>query len=397
MYTDIIRSGRYGIAYANGRWIAVTGGGGCIFTSTDGTNWTIQGISYINNCHDVAYANGIWMIAGYGGNSGKIAISTDNGANWTTQTVGTAYCQNITYSNGTWVVVSCYNQIVTSTDNGRNWTIKTISDEDTRGRIKIACNNNTWVAVGTRGDDIGGCIATSTDNGVTWTRKDPYRIFCRYAWRNIAYHNGMWIAVGDKNNGRGCIATSTNGTDWQTQQDVCCVGNQHIAYTNGTWIAVGNSIVTSTNGRDWTYGRTIDSAEAAKAARNHYKSTSNWNRAAHNNCRWIAVGVANRMAVSVDNGVTWTVGQVGKYTNWRGIAYGNGVWIAVGNNKGQQVKGANGVYYISYYDGEENNCIAISTDNGKNWTLQQVHSEGRSDCFGYYGYYKDKQNYSLTF
>jgi hypothetical protein len=375
MDIDTIRSGRQGIAYANGRWIAVTGGRR-IITSTDGTNWATQDIPCVGNCYDIAYANGVWIAVGSDGSNGSIAISTDNGASWSTQTVGTNSWYGITYANGTWIALGYSGHIAISTDNGRNWTIKTAPGVNALSRIEIAYANDIWVAavsycVG------GGCIFTSTDNGATWTRKDPYRILCNYAWCDIAYANGIWMIVGGKPGYTiSDIATSTNGMDWQIQQAYHSANGQHIVYANGIWLVVGSNFVASANGRDWTSGRQIVSFEVPKVPYYYNKPALIYNSISHNNCRWIAVGTNNGIAVSVDNGATWVVGQVGTHTNWRGIAYHNGVWVAVGNNNGQWVADASVGHYINHYDWEKNNCIAISTDNGRNWTVKVVRNNG---------------------
>jgi len=269
-----------GIAYGNGRWVAV-GGGGKMAYSDNGASWTAVSNSTFgtSNIHRVAYGNGRWIAVG---RDGKMAYS-DNGASWTAVAdtkLGRAWFQWIAYGNGRWVAVANGGKMAYSDDNGVTWT----AVPNTTGFSHImgaAYANGRWIAVGhnTR-------MAYSAD-GASWTAIPAEKTFYRQI-NAIAYGNGRWVAVAEK----GQMAYSdNNGASWTAIPP----GKE-----NGTTSTFGSSDIVSI---------------------------------AYDNNRWVAVGVGGQMAYSVD-GVKWTAVANTTFgrTTVSGIAYGNGRWVAVGNN-----------------------------------------------------------------
>jgi hypothetical protein len=156
----------YGIAYGNGKFVAVGSGGGKMAYSADATSWTA--LSTISTTFDnaisingIAYGNGMFVAVG---SSGKMAYSTD-GASWTAvsnSTFGnTIDIGAIAYGNGKFVAVGEYGRMATSA-NGASWTaVGTASN--TSDIYAIAYGNGMFVAGGEYGK-----MAYSTD-GATWT------------------------------------------------------------------------------------------------------------------------------------------------------------------------------------------------------------------------------------
>jgi len=118
------RNGWFGVAYGNGRFVAVGGkyGGGDVrlMYSDDGINWSLGNPPLSNkNWLGVAYGAGKFVAIA---NSNKLAYSED-GINWSnTGLTGSSDWRGITYGNGYFVTVgtSGYSRVAWSKD-GITW------------------------------------------------------------------------------------------------------------------------------------------------------------------------------------------------------------------------------------------------------------------------------------
>jgi hypothetical protein len=331
-------------------------------TSTNGTNWTIlPTVGLSTYWYDVAYGNGTWIAVV---SRNTIVISTDNGLTWTVKTLGTSAWHVITYVNERWIALGKDGGIATSTD-GISWSIQEVGLDPW---YEVAYGHGMWIVVGYNADGYSNIVIST--NGTNWTTK---RVGAAN-WYSVAHGNGIWVAVGVSGNNN--VAFSTNGTDWQTRRIHFRTGSQHVTYANGLFMSFGYDFAISVNGRDWTFGRKIDS-DRFKASKSYYDQqfrNTAYNSVAHNNCRWVAVNTNGNMAISVDNGFTWTVGKIGVNECWYDITYANGVWVAVGNNN-------SACYYLG-----------TSTDNGISWSIQSLDDKGHlGNCCSR----KDTLNYPL--
>jgi photosystem II stability/assembly factor-like uncharacterized protein len=208
----------------------------------------------------------------------------------------------------------------------------------------IAYGDGRWVMVagvdnGGTGSNIYRAVLTSTDDGLTWSGQKFLDIYMPNGFTKIAYHNGMWVAIGKK----GAISVSTDGTTWTAKYAYSSdMGFSDVAYCYDKWIVVINNYTffyMSTDGQTWTTQTVVNSV--------------GWNGIACNNDIGliVLVGDNGQIATSTDNGTTWSTQTVGS-NNWKRVVYGNGRWVAVGDN-GQ---------------------IATSTDNGTTWSTQTVGS-----------------------
>ncbi|MDR1932345.1 MAG: hypothetical protein LBQ57_05915 [Spirochaetales bacterium] len=248
-----------GIAYGNGKFVAVDFFGKKIATSPDGVTWTLVSVSIFGTswAHDIAYGNGKFVVVAEGG---KIATSPD-GTNWT-RVENSTFGDNIiicgvAWCNDRFVAVGTSTKIATSPD-GTNWTAVDFSAFGSGGSTgtinDIAFGNGTFVAVG-----YSGNVAISTD-GVTWTAQS----LATYKLNRIAWGNDTFVAVGEL----GRIATSPDGATWTVQfcdifvRSGYAVMIEDIAWGNGTFVAVGESgkIGTSTDGTNWTSVSSGDSS-----------------------------------------------------------------------------------------------------------------------------------------
>jgi hypothetical protein len=185
------------VKYANNLWVAV-GSSGRILTSTDGITWINRG-TYMTEGYGVAYGkdglgNDLWIAGGYnsGNNSNDFNIATSsNGTTWTGSRLNhMSQYRCVAYANGIWVIggFGTSNTIIAS-NNGSSWSGCGLTLSNFC--YGIAYGNNLWVAVGYSGPYGGNTQATST-NGFGWVGQSPI-------WTNgdagnfSGYFNNKWF------------------------------------------------------------------------------------------------------------------------------------------------------------------------------------------------------------
>jgi len=147
-----------GVGYFNGLYI-VTGTGGTVLTSPDGTNWTTRFAPTSKLLTSVASFPGGVVATG---DDGAIVTST-NGTNWESQTSGTLdWLYRVRYLNGQLITVGQNGRILTSS-NGTNWTSRTSGTGAWLNDVTFIAG--TYFAVGTQ-----GTLLSSTDS-VNWTNR----------------------------------------------------------------------------------------------------------------------------------------------------------------------------------------------------------------------------------
>ena len=198
----------YCVAY-NGSNLFVMGGtfSSCLYTSSNGINWTANGQTLLTGVYSVVYAANISTWVAVGNGAANTIIYSTNGTTWngagsimTTQVLGVAY-------NGT----------------------------------------NLFVAIG-----YGGTyrIATSA-NGISWTGRTT-TAFPTYGYGVSYSSNGTWIATGTGNPN---VAYSTDGTTWSSTVHIASMTNGYgTAFLSNTYLVCGTSggIFTSTDLSSWT-------------------------------------------------------------------------------------------------------------------------------------------------
>src|SRR5439155_18099532 len=84
-----------------------------LFSSTDGTTWTLRLNLGGKQLEDAIFANGIFVAVGRGG----IIFTSPDGLAWTPRASNTpARLRSVAFGNGTWVVVGACGKILTSID-----------------------------------------------------------------------------------------------------------------------------------------------------------------------------------------------------------------------------------------------------------------------------------------
>jgi hypothetical protein len=159
------------IVYGNGKFVAIQAGGGKLVATTDGINWTWEGVMPLAEYwSSIVYEDGKFVAVGGGG---KIAVSTD-GIDWAEVLAGASLdLVDLAYGAGKFVALSSSGRAITSTD-GADWTESVVLDDDVaRGWNSIAYGDGKFVAVAGHypagGETVyGSRIAVSTDGGASW-------------------------------------------------------------------------------------------------------------------------------------------------------------------------------------------------------------------------------------
>ena len=195
------------------------------------------------------------------------------------------------------------------------------------GWSDIAYGNGVYVAVAESGD--GQRVMTSSD-GVTWTLRTP--LTEALSWKSVTFGAGLFVAVSDGND----VMTSPDGITWTRRTPASRISWWSVTFGGGQFVAVarlgdGNRVMTSPDGITWT-GRAAS-------------ITANWTGITFGNGAFVAVGYGDKVMTSPD-GVTWTTRTAaGLGADWNDIAYGNGTFVVVGQS-GEAMRSTNGTTWI---------------------------------------------------
>jgi hypothetical protein len=281
----------HGVAFANGRFVAISGYGA--ITSTDGIHWSAPPAG--SNMRDV-YATqdafftvcasplggddlcdsgngGVWdhhspintidPFAGLAGdahtwvrasNYGSLEWNPRTTDQWSTALPGTiGNLTAIDYVAGRTVAVSSIGWAISSAD-GKSWdSVYTSPFSGTPGEafgpLALAHRGNVLVAVGTRtnGSAVAGEMTASTDGGQTWSiaadQASPVRA--------VIDDGQRFVAVGDG----GQVYASTDGHAWNALATVAGAPSLvAVAHGGGVYVATGpkGTLATSPNGASWS-------------------------------------------------------------------------------------------------------------------------------------------------
>ncbi|MGE5336365.1 MAG: WD40/YVTN/BNR-like repeat-containing protein [Gemmatimonadota bacterium] len=179
-----------------GSAFVAVGDGGTIRSTTDGTTWNTLNSNTATNLNGIAYGNGRYVAVG---DSGTILISTDAGVTWSVQTIaGAGNLRAVAYGNNnnsidnggvvlinTFVAVGDSGTAVVSNDGGATWTVKLVAGA---GDLAAIAYTSRFVAV----DRTGNAFASA--NGQAWSNPITSG---RTGLRAVAINGYGFIAVGD--------------------------------------------------------------------------------------------------------------------------------------------------------------------------------------------------------
>ena len=206
----------------------------------------------------VAYGNGRYVAAG-GFSDWGVILSSEDGQNWLTRSVGggpggnsgLAFVESVIYAGGRFVAVGFWGGTAAST-NGIDWTIGNVPAPGlTDGLYGVAYGNGTYVAVGGGASYADQNVFTSSD-GISWTAQHSTSP-AGASLGDVAYGAGRFVAIGINRgsvNDSGHLYTSTDGTTW-TQQSIS--GGAQVSFCNGRFLiplAAGTNLI-STTGTGW--------------------------------------------------------------------------------------------------------------------------------------------------
>jgi hypothetical protein len=379
-----ISSGFNGIAFGNGLFAIVCGGGGSgiIITSTDAINWTAHQTGLQNNLTYIAFGDGQFVVASDGG---QIVTST-NGVNWVRRESGTtADFGALAYGGGEFVGTTFANTgraitTIVSSPDGIHWNQSWAgTDEEDWGLSGVAYGNGVWVAVGEKENQrLESPLLLTSNDGINWVQHDTSQQDNRLSSvRSIAYQNGQFVAVGDQ----GTILTSADATNWvlrqsgtqiqvsgSTNTQLASVGsgpldtwtNRYrlppafslgfLVYGNGQFVAVGDGVSeTSNDGTNW-------------ALQQSGPTSNGLNGIAYGNGQFVAVAAGGTVNTSTD-GVNWVSHQT-QAANLYGIGYGGGLFVAVGGG-GTLLTSMDAVNWAQVKLGTANELDAVAYGNGQ--------------------------------
>lgn len=356
------------VTYGGGRYVAVGQdtaalGANNVAVSMDGTNWNTfaSGLSGLGYFNDVTFAQGLFVAVG-GTNSyfGGVVYTSPNGSNWTLRVTNFFMSlSGITYGNGKFVGVGNTGTVLSS--DGTTWTLRTNSSA--YYRIGVAYGNGVYVSVGA---DAPSLYA----DGYSYTSSDGSNWVFNYlnASETVRFANGRFAAVGAPTSPLvhllATINFSTNGATWSNLGYIGLGGAfgvpgnvgplLSLVYGNGQFALIPDtsSVRLTTNFVDFTspyaaYGlRTLAFGDNQfVAVVTNYASTTfassanSWspsgyaygilNALCYGNSVWIGVGKDGYIATSTD-AVNWTDASSGVTNQLNAVAAGSGVFVAVG-------------------------------------------------------------------
>jgi len=226
-----------------------------LWTSTDLSTFTLMGAPFKqdsnstgNQMFDGFYDGTTYYLFGYQAPYGYGAVYTStNGTTWTMQTFQNEFVvQNAVYANGKYFRLGNEGMLVSH--DGENWEYKWGGTF-----YEVFYDGSKYVAVGSQGSD--GRIWTSSDL-TTWSLGSLSARTKTY-WAG-AYGGGTYVAIGDLMGTTTGLATSANGTSWTVRTTINDSSTLYdIAYGNGAFVAVGGKsgapvVKRSTDGVTWT-------------------------------------------------------------------------------------------------------------------------------------------------
>ncbi len=198
----------------------------------------------------------------------------------------------------------------------------------------IAYGNNTYVAVGNSGSGTNK-IMRSTDGGLTWTATTIPQSF---ELVSVTYGDGLFFALTDNATATHKVFSSPDGVTWtQTGYDGSMPMNE-VRYLNGVLFTIGynqvpffqNIYVSTNKGAKWT--RSLVSGSLASIT--------------YGNGKYVVVNGSNTSVTSAysSNGTSWTTTEDSNTSgiSWVSVTYGKGTFVAVSSD-GRVMTSSNGI------------------------------------------------------
>lgn len=245
------RASWMGVAYGNGRFVAVSGGNNSGYKtaySSDGIAWAESTLGNGYKWCGIAYGGGKFAaISGYNGTSNGFAYS-DDGISWTAvypQNYFSRQWMGITYGGGKFVAVANYSPVTAYSTDGINWEKADIPDGDLNTHLDaVAYGGGKFVA-------IGYSMAVYSDDGINWT-KTTIPAFTKQC---LEYGNGKFVAIGYNSDK---AAYSVDGINWAEFTLPISANWRDLVFGNGMLVLIAgvdsDKVLYSTDGINWAEG-----------------------------------------------------------------------------------------------------------------------------------------------
>lgn len=253
----------YALWYANGRFVVAGNGSTVGAYSTNGITWTTTTLPSSSAWVQTGYGNSTWVIQGQNQPS-AYAVSTDNGATWSSASGGSGYAgSSAVFGNG--VFVSAETQANAGTNawystNGTSWTNGGSLGATTGwGRGYYAASGGGFIIAANTSTNY---VSQSTTGTGSWTLRTLPTTQNWYTC--LAYGNGVWSYLIRSTTQ---AASSTDGITWVSRTGPSTAVWESMWYSAavGKFIAVasgGTSVATSTTGTgSWTLSTLPSSAD----------------------------------------------------------------------------------------------------------------------------------------
>jgi hypothetical protein len=263
----------YGLAFGNGKWVAVSNSFSRIAHSTDGTTWTIvTGYKFLDPSTDfrfvpIIFAGGKFVYSN--GTAGAVHTATDAAGVWTTgknqKWIGlapTSTTETWFADNGSGTLMLPANTGVLVTTNQTSYTYRPVAAGAVNNVNKIDFAGNAFFTSTTL------ALYRSADLGVTWT---AVATGIGAGFTSVNYNGSLYLATAlyDSNVGTGTVRTSSDGITW-TQRTVG--GSTSIVksfWFNNAWIIYNSDTVyRSLDGITWVTVLSIGNIQSVKVVNN---------------------------------------------------------------------------------------------------------------------------------
>ncbi|MFC0708441.1 hypothetical protein [Azorhizophilus paspali] len=260
-----ITAGFTGLAYGNGRTVAVSSTSGKYAYSDDGINWTAVTGTTAGTLLDVAFGNGVFVAIGQ---SGKVVTSPD-GITWTVRTSGFStsdYLNRVIFAKGLFVALgktSDNRAEIRTSEDGVTWTSRYV-DESQNFTLFDVCIGEVGAlyAIGYNDAASGGGTARMcfSVDGLSWTgyyssssgglafsgapsSGAPFNLV------SIVYHDGLFVAASQY----GYVWTSIDGFNWTYAGRPTSRTILRLTYLAGLFWLVGlYTVLCSIDGKAWS-------------------------------------------------------------------------------------------------------------------------------------------------
>ncbi len=395
-----------GVAYGNNLYVAAGNGtAGCIYTSTNATDWqkvTDPSVPSAALFNDAVFGGGVYVLVGDNG----VVVSSTNGTTWTVANLGISNRLNdVAYLNGNFYVVGDNDAFYTSS-NGTTWSAVSIGSTGYH-LMSIDYGNNTfaigarltsssWAYIfrsttGTSGSWPVVLLPQVQANGLNQLRflKNKFYVFDAStsvwsssdasSWTNISSSTvnlpgGGTSVLGTPNQSftgvydgtkfyfygtasfyntpapQGAVFSSSDGITFTLESKTTSINVTNSAYLNGYYFITGNEgLVYSINGSSYQY------------------PYGSYNAIATNGSLYVAAtsfASTEGGIYTSSNFTNWTNQNIGVTYALNGVTYGNNMFVAVGN-VGTTARSTNGTSWTLGTTGDADGLKSVAYGNNK--------------------------------